>query len=78
MAAEGWYVLYRDGPGHGVRATDGFKAAIGTAWQLYRQGRSVIQVGPRDKQREDQIIGATEIGWICTLMDEQNTPVIPE
>jgi len=32
MAVTGWYVLYRDGLRHGVRATDGFDAAIGAAW----------------------------------------------
>jgi hypothetical protein len=77
MAAEGWYILYRDGPGHGVRAADGFNAAIGTAWQLYREGRSVIQIGPRDKQRLHQVLGANEIGRICARMDEQSTPLVP-
>jgi hypothetical protein len=46
MAVIGWYVLYRDERGLSVRATDGFDAAIGTAWQLHRDGRDVLQVGP--------------------------------
>jgi hypothetical protein len=71
MAAKGWYVLYRDGAGHGVRATDEFKTAIGTAWRLYREGRSVVQVGPLDEQGADQIFDANEIGRFCALMDEQ-------
>jgi hypothetical protein len=41
MAVTGWYALYRDGPGHRVRATDGFAAAIGAAWQLHRDGWDV-------------------------------------
>jgi hypothetical protein len=70
MAVTGWYVLYRDGPGHSIRATDGFDSAIGTAWQLRRDGRNVIQVGPRDKRRSDEVIGANEIKRICALMEE--------
>jgi hypothetical protein len=71
MAVTGWYVLYRDGPGHSVRATDGFDAAIGTAWQLHSDGRDVIQVGPRDQQRADEVIGANEIKRICARMEEE-------
>ena len=73
MAVTGWYVLYRDGPRHGVRATDGFDAAIGTAWRLHREGRDVIQVGPRDQQRADEVIGANEIKRICARMEEETT-----
>lgn len=36
----------------------------------------MLQVGPRDKQRLDQVMGANEIGRICALMDEQSTPGI--
>lgn len=78
MAVTGWYVLYRDGPRHSVRATDGFAAAIGTAWQLHREGRDVIQVGPRDQQRADEVIGANEIKRIHARMDGVNHTLIPE
>jgi len=74
MAVTGWYVLYRDGLRHGVRATDGFDAAIGTAWQLHRDGRDVIQVGPRDQQRADEMIGANEIKRICARMERVHHP----
>src|SRR5260221_14636291 len=73
MAVTGWYVLYRDGPRHSVRATDGFDAAIGTAWQLHREGRDVIQVGPRDQKRANEGIGANEIKRICARMEEETT-----
>jgi hypothetical protein len=72
MAVAGWYVLYRDGPGYSVRATDGFAAAISAAWQLYRNGREVIQVGPRDEQHTGEVIGANEIKRICA--DGMNRP----
>jgi len=78
MAVTGWYVLYRDGQRHSVRATDGFDAAIGTAWQLHCEGRDVIQVGPRDQQRADEVIGANEIKWIHARMERISRPLIPE
>ena len=74
MAVTGWYVLYRDGLGYSVRATDGFDAAIGTAWQLHREGRDVIQVGPRDQQRADEVISANEIKRIYARMERINHP----
>jgi hypothetical protein len=74
MAGTGWYVLYRDGLRHSVRATDGCDAAIGAAWQLYRDGRDVIQVGPRDRQRADEVISAHEIRQICARMERANHP----
>jgi hypothetical protein len=77
MAVTGWYVLYRDGPRHSVRATDGFAAAIGAAWQLRRDGRDVIQIGPRDQQRADEVIGANEIKRICARMERIDQPLIP-
>jgi hypothetical protein len=78
MAVTGWYVLYRDGPRHSVRATDGFAAAIGIAWQRHREGRDVIQVGPRDQQRADEVIGANEIKRIHARMGRISHPLIPE
>ena len=76
MAGTGWYVLYRDGLSHNVRATDGCDAAIGAAWQLYRDGRDVIQVGPRDQQRADEVIGAHEIRQICARMEREHEDVL--
>jgi hypothetical protein len=76
MAITGWYVLYRDGPRHSVRATDGCDAAIGAAWRLYRDGLDVIQVGPRDQQRADEVIGAHEIRQICGLMEREHEDVL--
>jgi hypothetical protein len=60
-----WYVLFRDGFGHGVRATDCFDTAIVTAGHLHRDGREVVQVGPLDKRRADEVIGTSEIRRLC-------------
>ena len=79
MAVTGWYVLYRDGPRHSVRATDGFAAAIGAAWQLHRDGRAVIQVGPRDHQRADEVIkGERDQTGSIRGWERINHPLIPE
>jgi len=79
MAITGWYVLYRDGPGHSIREADGFDAAIVAAWQLNRDGRDVVQIGPLDKKRANEVIVQPVIGrqrddrirqWVlpsCTL-----------
>jgi len=70
MAITGWYVLYRDGPGHSIREADGFDAAIVAAWQLNRDGRDVVQIGPLDKKRANEVIGASEIQRVCALIAE--------
>jgi hypothetical protein len=38
----------------------------------------VIQVGPRDQQRADEVIGANEIKWIQARMERVNHPLIPQ
>jgi hypothetical protein len=61
MVTTRWYVLFRDGFGHGVRAADGFDAAIAAAGCLHRDGREIVQVGPLDKERANEVIGTGEI-----------------
>jgi hypothetical protein len=65
MVTTRWYVLFRDGFGHGVRATDGFEAAIVTAGHLDRDGRHVVQVGPLDEKRANEVISTNEIRRLC-------------
>jgi hypothetical protein len=72
-AMAGWYVLYRGRHGHSVRATSCFDGAIKAAWQLRRDGRNVVQLGPRDKERGDEVIGASEIQRLCALIGEDAT-----
>jgi hypothetical protein len=72
MAMAGWYVLYRGHHGHSVRATAGFDGAIDAARQLRRAGRDVVQVGPRDRKRADEVIGASEIQRICASIGEDD------
>lgn len=76
MANTGWYVLYRDRHGHSVRAASCLDGAISAAWQLRREGRDVVQVGPRDKQRADEVIGASEIQSMCALIGEEASPLL--
>ena len=68
MVMTGWYVLYRDGVGHSIRATDDFDAAIVTAKHLHLDGRHVVQLGPLDKERASEVICASEIRRACALM----------
>jgi hypothetical protein len=70
VAMAGWYVLYRGQHGHSVRATSCYDGAIKAAWLLRRDGRNVVQLGPRDKERADEVIGASEIQRICALIGE--------
>jgi hypothetical protein len=77
VAISGWYVLYRGRHGHSVRATACFDGAISAAWQLRRDGRDVVQVGPRDRQRADEVIGAGEIERICALRGEKPALSLP-
>jgi hypothetical protein len=70
MAIAGWYVLYRGRHGHSVRAVPCFDGAISAAWQLRRDGRDVVQVGPRDRKRAGEVIGAGEIQRICARLGE--------
>jgi len=65
MVTTRWYVLYRDDFGHGVRAADGFDAAIVTAGHLHRDGRDVVQVGPLDEKRANEAIGTSELRRLC-------------
>jgi len=65
MAITGWYVLYRDGLDSSIRKTDDFEAAIVVAEQLYRDGREVVQIGPLDQKRANEVIGASEIRRVC-------------
>lgn len=78
VANTGWYVLYRDRHGHSVRAASCFDGAISAAWQLRREGRDVVQVGPRDKHRADEVIGPSEIQSMCALIGEEASPLLPD
>jgi hypothetical protein len=77
VAMSGWYVLYRGRYGHSVRAAACFDEAISAAWQLRRDGRDVIQVGPRDRRRADEVIDAGEIQRICALLGEEAALPLP-
>ncbi len=72
--AGGWYVLYRDGAFHGVRATDDFDRAVATADELHREGRLVVQLGPLDRTSEFEAIGASEIQRLCARFTETWSP----
>jgi hypothetical protein len=72
MAVAGWYVLFRGDHGHSVRAASCFDGAIDAARQLRRDGRDVVQVGPRDRKRADEVIGASEIQRICASIGEDD------
>jgi hypothetical protein len=74
--SSGWYVLYRDGAFHGVRATADFDGAIATAGELHREGRDVVQLGPLDRASEFEVIGANEIRRLCARFSE--TSSLPE
>jgi len=70
MAIAGWYVLYRGRHGHSVRAVSCFDGAVSIASQLRREGREVVQLGPRDRRRADEVIGAGEIQRLCAGLGE--------
>jgi len=74
MVAAGWYVLYRDGAFHRVRATDDLDRAIATAGELHRAGRDVIQLGPLDSRSECEALGASEIRRLCARLAESWSP----
>ena len=61
MVTTRWYVLFRDGFGHGVRATDCFDAAILAAGRLQSDGREIVQLGPLDKGRAHEVLATSEI-----------------